>query len=179
MGRFLCWPKSAILKTMGYSPDCLAKIGRFQTHGTFPKSSQIVPHTVKNSFASILAMISGTYQSPPSSKPWAIAQAFCSKIFLCVGGLDPPHMMCSRGSKWLPRGELRNVTGFKIVYQTFPCWLPHWIDMWTLYLSPGLFSCRVVLLNFVRGPGWRWDSRDFSWMTYFFFGYNEAKLERF
>ena len=139
-------PKSALFKTMGYSPGFLLKIGRFRTlansHGIFtnkPKNSQksICKHAgdVSESLGRFLELtkirplqnhglqprlfaqnrsisdpcefsrnlykraqkqleihlqacrrrfrefgtISRTYQNPPSSKPWAIAQAFCSK----------------------------------------------------------------------------------------------------
>ena len=79
-------PKSALFKTMGYSPGFLLKIGRFRTlansHGIFrnkPKNSQksICKHG-RRRFREF-GTISRTYQNPPSSKPWAIAQAFCSK----------------------------------------------------------------------------------------------------
>ena len=78
-------PKSALFKTMGYSPGFLLKIGRFRT---LANSHGIFTNKPKNSYKSILSMqatfrkfgtISRTYQNPPSSKPWAIAQAFCSK----------------------------------------------------------------------------------------------------
>ena len=139
-------PKSALFKTIGYSPGFLFKIGRFRTlpnsHGIFtnkPKNSQksICKHAgdVSESLGRFLELtkirrpqnhglqprlfaqngsisdtcefsrnlyqhaqkqfeipfqacrrrfrefgtISRTYQNPPSSKPWAIAQAFCSK----------------------------------------------------------------------------------------------------
>ena len=79
-------PKPAVFKTMDYSPGFLLKIGRFRTlansHGIFtnkPKNSQksICKHA--GDVSECLGPISQTYQNPPSSKPWAIALAFCSK----------------------------------------------------------------------------------------------------
>ena len=139
-------PKSALFKTMGYSPGVLLKIGEFRTlansHGIFTNmfknsSKSTFKHAgdVSESLGRFLALskirplqnhglqprlfaqnrsisdtcefsrnlykqaqkqleihfqvcrgrfrefgtISRTYQNPPSSKPWAIAQAFCSK----------------------------------------------------------------------------------------------------
>ena len=139
-------PKSALFKTVGYSPGFLLKMGRFRTlansHGIFrnkPKNSQKSickqEGEVSESLGRFFALtkirplqhhvlqarlfaqngsisdtcefsrnlqeqaqkkleihfqvcrgrfrefgtISRTYQNPPSSKPWAIAQAFCSK----------------------------------------------------------------------------------------------------
>ena len=140
-------PKSAMFKTMGYSPGFLVKIGRFRlienspenftnkslrtqksickhsgdilmefgpisstcqnspcskpwaTAHTFwskstdfvslqilPKTSRTSLYALTNSFASMLTTflrefwpIYSTYQNPPTSKPWAIAQAFSSK----------------------------------------------------------------------------------------------------
>ena len=139
-------PKSAVFKTMGYSPGFLLKMGRFRTlansHGIFTnmlknssKSTFKYDGNVLESLGRFLALtkirplqnhglqprlfaqnrsisdtcefsrnlyqhvqkqleinfqacrrrlrefgtISRTYQNPPSSKPWDIAQAFCSK----------------------------------------------------------------------------------------------------
>ena len=139
-------PKSAMFKTMGYSPGFLLKIGRFRTLSNSP---QIFPNKLESSQKSIFKQIGGvsgslerfsaptqirhlqnhglqprlfaqnrsisdpfeftpnlpqqarkqleiyfqanrrrfrefgtifgTYPNPPCSKPWAIAQAFCSK----------------------------------------------------------------------------------------------------
>ena len=80
---FLHLPKSTLFKTMG--PGFLVKIGRFQTLGN---SYEIFTNKPQNSWKSFLQgcktrfrkfwTISRTYRNPPSSKPWAIAQAFCS-----------------------------------------------------------------------------------------------------
>ena len=79
-------PKSALFKTMGYSPGFLLKMGRFRTlansHGIFTnkpqKQLEIHFQACRRRFREF-GTISQTYQNPPSSKPWAIAQAFCSK----------------------------------------------------------------------------------------------------
>ena len=63
-----------------------SKLGDFRPLRIHPKSSVTIPQTVRNPFSSMWAKlyrevwtISGTFENPPSSKPWAIAQAFCSK----------------------------------------------------------------------------------------------------
>ena len=79
-------PKSAMFKTMGYSPGFLLKIGRFRTLSNSP---QIFTNNLESSYKYICKQIGGVSESlerfsiptqnPPCSKPWAIAQAFCSK----------------------------------------------------------------------------------------------------
>ena len=79
-------PKSALFKTMGYSPGFLLKIGRISDTCEFSrnlykqaqKQSEIHLQACRRRFRKF-GTISRTYQNPPSSKPWAIAQAFCSK----------------------------------------------------------------------------------------------------
>ena len=79
-------PKSAMFKTMGYSPGRLLKIGQFSTLTKLPlnrhkqsrKQSQITLERFWRRFREFGA-ISRTCQNRPCSKPWAIAQAFCSK----------------------------------------------------------------------------------------------------
>ena len=79
-------PKSARFKTMGYSPGFLLKKGRFRTLANSPeidtnsppKELEIHLQGCRSRFKDFEA-ISRTYQNPPFSKPWAIAQAFCSK----------------------------------------------------------------------------------------------------
>ena len=79
-------PKSATFKTMGYSPGFLVKIGRFRLSENSPENftnkslrtqTSICTH-VSDVFREFWP-ISSTCQNPPSSKPWAIAQAFWSK----------------------------------------------------------------------------------------------------
>ena len=79
-------PKSAIFKTMGYSPGFLVKMGRFRlianslqnfTNKSLRSQKSICKH-LGDVFREFWP-ISSTYQNPPSSKPWAIAQAFRSK----------------------------------------------------------------------------------------------------
>ena len=76
-------PNSAMLKTMGYSPGFLLKIGQFRT---LRNSPEIFPNSLASSFSSIFEAFKGVqvrflcpYRNQPCSKPWAIAQAFCSK----------------------------------------------------------------------------------------------------
>ena len=71
---------------MGYSPGFLLKIGRFRTlansqrnlYKQAQKQLEIHLQACRRRFREF-GTISRTYQNPPSSKPWAIAQAFCSK----------------------------------------------------------------------------------------------------
>ena len=79
-------PKSAMFKTMGYSPGFLLKIGRFRTLANSPKILPTNPESTQNAICKHIVGVSGSLerfsiptQNPPSSKPWAIAQAFCSK----------------------------------------------------------------------------------------------------
>ena len=75
-----------MFKTMGYSPGLLLKIGQFSIpyeftlnrHKQSPKQSQIILERFWRRFREFGA-ISRTCQNRPCSKPWAIAQAFCSK----------------------------------------------------------------------------------------------------
>ena len=77
--------KSALFKTMGYSPGFCSKSVDFGHWRILTESLGTSPKTVRNPFSSMQATfqrvwtISRTYQNPPSSKPWAIAQAFCPK----------------------------------------------------------------------------------------------------
>ena len=79
-------PKLAMFKTMGYSPGLLLEIGQFSTsyeftlnrHKQSRKQSQIILERFWRRFREFGA-ISRTCQNRPCSKPWAIAQAFCSK----------------------------------------------------------------------------------------------------
>ena len=83
-------PKSAMFKTMGYSPGFLVKIGRFRL---IPKSPENITNKSLRTQTSICTHvgdvfrefwpISSTYQNPPSPNPWAIAQAFWSKSADC------------------------------------------------------------------------------------------------
>ena len=83
-------PKSPMFKTMGYSPGFLVKIGRFRLIPNSPENitnKSLRPQTsicthVGDGFREFWP-ISSTYQNPPSSNPWAIAQAFCSKSADC------------------------------------------------------------------------------------------------
>ena len=75
-----------MFKTMGYSPGFLLKIGRFRNLSNSP---QIFTNNLESSYKYICKQIGGVSgslerfsiptQNPPCSKPWAIAQAFCSK----------------------------------------------------------------------------------------------------
>ena len=77
-------PKSAMFKTMGYSPFLLLKIGQFSTltnlnrHKQSRKQSQIILERFWRRFREFGA-ISRTCQNRPCSKPWAIARAVWSK----------------------------------------------------------------------------------------------------
>ena len=78
--------KSAMFKTMGYSPGLLLEIGQFSNsyeltlnrHKQSRKQSQIILERFCGRFREFGA-ISRSWQNRPCSKPWAIAQAFCSK----------------------------------------------------------------------------------------------------
>ena len=78
--------KSAIFKTMGYSPGFLLKISRFRAIRNSQEIFMNEPESSWRSISSILGRfrefgtIPGTWTNPPSSKPWAIAQTFCSKL---------------------------------------------------------------------------------------------------
>ena len=84
-------PKSAIFKTMGYSPGFLVKIGRFRPDSNVPenftnnpvRSWQPICKHICDVFKEF-GPISSTCQNQPCSKPWAIAQAFWSKSADCV-----------------------------------------------------------------------------------------------
>ena len=75
-----------MFKTMAYSPGLLLKIGQFSTvtnspynrHKQSRKQSQIILDRFCRRFREFEA-ISRSWQNRPCSKPWAIAQAFCSK----------------------------------------------------------------------------------------------------
>ena len=78
-------PKSAIFKTMGYSPGFLLKRPIFDTlkvtrnrHKQSRKQLEIILEGFRRHFREFGA-ISRTCPNPPFSKPWAIAQGFCSK----------------------------------------------------------------------------------------------------
>ena len=79
-------PKSTMFKTMGYSPGLFHEIGRFSTSSEFTinrhkqsrKQSQIILERFCRRFREFGAN-SRTCQNRPCSKPWAIAQAFCTK----------------------------------------------------------------------------------------------------
>ena len=79
-------PKSAMFKTMGYSPGFLVEIGRFRPNSNVPENFTNNPVPSWKSICKHISdvfrefgPISSTYQNPHSSKPWAIAQAFWSK----------------------------------------------------------------------------------------------------
>ena len=79
-------PKSAMFKTMGYSPGFLVEIGRFRSNSNVPENFTNNPVPSWKSICKHISDVfrefgpnSSTYQNPPSSKPWAIAQAFWSK----------------------------------------------------------------------------------------------------
>ena len=74
-----------MFKTMGYSPGFLLKIVDFgpvriltESLRTSPKPLEIHFQACRRRFREF-GTISRIYQNPPSSKPWAIAQGFCSK----------------------------------------------------------------------------------------------------
>ena len=69
-------PKSAILKTMGYSPCFFVKIGRFRLIENFPENFTNKSLRTQKSICLHVGdvfmefgRISSTYQNPPSSKP--------------------------------------------------------------------------------------------------------------
>ena len=79
-------PKSALFKTMGYSPGFLLKNGRFSTRPNLPEIDINSRGSGQKSFSGgfrrrfrEFGAIYRTCQKPSFSKPWAIAQAFCSK----------------------------------------------------------------------------------------------------
>ena len=49
------WPKSAMFKTMGYSPGFLVKIGRFRLIAHFPETSRTSLYAVRNPFATLFS----------------------------------------------------------------------------------------------------------------------------
>ena len=75
-----------MFKTMGYSPGLLLEIGpifdpyefTLNRHKQSRKQSQIILERFWRRFREF-GSISRTCQNRPCSKPWAIAQAFCSK----------------------------------------------------------------------------------------------------
>ena len=75
-----------MFKTMGYSPGLLLEIGAIfdpyeftlNRHKQSRKQSQIILERFWGRFREFGA-ISRTCQNRPCSKPWAIAQAFCTK----------------------------------------------------------------------------------------------------
>ena len=79
-------PKSAMFKTIGYSPGFLVKIGQFRT---LRNSSEIFTNILESSWKCICKHIGGDRRSLERTpkltqirhvqKPWAIAQAFWSK----------------------------------------------------------------------------------------------------
>ena len=77
--------KSAMFKTMGYSPGFGSKSANFPALRIHPKSTETVVQVVKNQFGRfwnrfrVFGAICRTCQNRPCSKPWAIAQAFCSE----------------------------------------------------------------------------------------------------
>ena len=79
-------PKSALFKSMGYSPGFFAQNRSISDTCEFSRNlykqaqKQLEIHfqVCRGRFREF-GTISRTYQNPPSSKPWAIAQAFCSK----------------------------------------------------------------------------------------------------
>ena len=70
---------------MGYSPGFFSKSANFRHFRIHPKSTQTVAQAVTNHFRTVLAAFQrvwSDFQDLPKSamfKPWAIAQAFCSK----------------------------------------------------------------------------------------------------
>ena len=78
-------PKSAMFKTMGYSPGFLLKNGQISTLANSPESTQTVAQGVRNHLWRVqeaFQRVWSDYQDLQKSamfKPWAIAQAFCSK----------------------------------------------------------------------------------------------------
>ena len=79
-------PKSAMFETMGYSPGFLLKKRPISNPCEFTRNRH--KHSLEELEINLegssrlfreFGAISWTYQNPPCSKPWAIAQAFCSK----------------------------------------------------------------------------------------------------
>ena len=86
LGRFPHLPKSAMFKTMGYSPGFLVKIGRFRLIANSPENFTNKSLRTQKSICKHVGdvcrefgPISSTCQNQPFSKPWPIAQAFWSK----------------------------------------------------------------------------------------------------
>ena len=79
-------PKSAMFKTMGYSPSFLAKNGEFSTldeftrnrHKQSRKELEIILEGLRSRLIEFRA-ISRSCQNPPCSKPWAITRLFGEK----------------------------------------------------------------------------------------------------
>ena len=86
LGRFPALAKIRHLQNHGYSPGFFVKIGRFRlidnSPENFTKKSLRTQQSICKHICDVFrefGPISSTYQNPPSSKPWAIAQAFRSK----------------------------------------------------------------------------------------------------
>ena len=83
--RFRGLAKIRHVENHGLAQAFCSKTANIRPSRIHPKSTQTVPQGVRNPFPSMqqanlgFGAISRTYQSPPCSKPWAIAQAFCSK----------------------------------------------------------------------------------------------------
>ena len=79
------YPNPTSLKPWAIAQDFCSKSADFGPFRIHPKSSPAIPTVVANPFGSTFARFqgvwndSGTYPNPTSLKPWAIAQAFCSK----------------------------------------------------------------------------------------------------
>ena len=87
LGRFPALAKIRHLQNHGYSPGFFVKIGRFRlienSPENFTKKSLRTQQSICKHICDVFrefGPISNTYQNPPSSKPWAIAQAFLSKL---------------------------------------------------------------------------------------------------
>ena len=80
------WPDPPSSKPWAIAQSFCSKLVDFVPFGIHSKSPWMSPKVVGNPFPSILGRfrefgtIPGTWPNPPSSKPWAIAQAFCSKL---------------------------------------------------------------------------------------------------
>ena len=78
-------PKSAMFKPWAIAQAFCSKSANFRPFRIHPKSTQTFAQAVTNHFRTVLrrfrefGAISRTFQNRPCSKPWAIAQAFCSK----------------------------------------------------------------------------------------------------
>ena len=74
-----------MFKTMGYSPDFLVKIGQFRILENSPEPPKQSRNQLEIDFQACtmvfreFGVIRRTYENPPFSKPWAMAQAFWSK----------------------------------------------------------------------------------------------------